>query len=66
MSFTKNPLPKKPIRNFAAIITNEVPTASFIGSLDKITNAEIIKNPPPAPTNQVTKPTIAPSINISG
>ncbi len=43
--------PKKPINDFAAIITREVPTASFIGNFDKITKAGMIKKPPPAPTN---------------
>ena len=52
--------------DFAAIITNDVPTASFIGNLDKRTKAGIIKNPPPAPTNPVTIPTIAPSNRITG
>ena len=58
--------PKNPINDFAAIITKDVPTASFIGNLDKRTNAGIIKNPPPAPTNPVTIPTIAPSNKITG
>ena len=57
--------PQKPINDFTAIIISEVPTASFIGSLDKITNAGIIINPPPAPTNPVSVPSMAPCIKMS-
>ena len=60
------PSPKNPINDLAAIITNDVPTASFIGSLDKRTKAGIIKKPPPAPTKPVTTPTTAPSNKITG
>ena len=58
--------PKKPVKLFTEMITNEVPTAIFIGSFDSITNAGIIRNPPPAPTNPVKSPTKAPSNRIRG
>ena len=58
--------PKKPISDLAAIIASDVPIASFIGNLLKITKAGIIQKPPPAPTRPVTTPTIAPSIKIIG
>lgn len=61
-----SPSPKKPINDLAAIITNEIPTASFIGNLLKNTKAGITRNPPPAPTNPVRMPTKAPSISING
>ena len=38
----------------------------FIGSLDKITKAGMIKNPPPAPTSPVKMPTTTPSNSIIG
>jgi len=60
------PSPKKPISDFAAMITKDVPTASFIGNLLRTTKAGIIKKPPPAPTNPVKTPTIPPSNKISG
>ena len=40
---------KKPNKDFIAMMTNEVPTATFISTFAKMTNAGIIKNPPPAP-----------------
>ena len=58
--------PVNPIKDLAAMINNEVPTACFIGSLLNITSAGIIKNPPPAPTNPVNIPTNAPSNKIIG
>ena len=57
---------KNPSNDFKAIITNEVPTATFISKLDKITSAGIIRNQPPAPIIPVTPPTISPSIRING
>ncbi len=50
-----------PMREFSAMIKSDVPMASFIGILLKITNAGIIINPPPAPTNPVIVPTTIPS-----
>lgn len=61
-----SPSPAKPINDFAAMITKEVPTASFIGSFDNSTNAGMIKKPPPAPTKPVNTPTTIPSNNIIG
>jgi len=58
--------PKKPISDLAAIIKSDVPMAFFIGSLVKITKAGIIKNPPPAPTIPVRRPTNIPSAAITG
>ena len=52
---------KNPNNDLKAIITNEVPTATFISTLAKITRAGIIKNPPPAPTKPVIAPTTTPS-----
>ena len=51
---------KKPNKELKAIITNDLPTACFMGMFVKIINAGIIKNPPPAPRKPVTKPTKKP------
>ena len=53
----------KPIKEFIAIINKEVPTASFIGKPSNKTSAGINKNPPPAPSKPVTKPTEMPLIS---
>ena len=58
-------LPINPMLEFNTIITNEVPIAFFIGSFAKMTNAGIIKNPPPAPTNPAKNPTPKPIIIIN-
>ena len=58
--------PINPVRDFTAIISNEVPTAIFMGSLESTTKAGIIKNPPPAPTKPVSVPTINPSKMMRG
>ena len=41
-------------------MSNDVPTACFIGKPAKKTKAGIIKKPPPAPKNPVTNPTKKP------
>ena len=48
--------PKKPIKEFIAMINNEVPTAFFIGNFANNTNDGIIRNPPPAPTSPIIIP----------
>ena len=53
-----------PINDLTAIINKEVATAFFIGSFANITNAGIIRNPPPAPTTPVRIPITKPSIII--
>lgn len=53
--------PTKPMRDLAAMINNEVPTAIFMGKRANKTKAGIIKNPPPAPTIPVRIPTTPPS-----
>lgn len=53
--------PENPMRDFAAMITSDVPTASFMGIPARITRAGIIRKPPPAPTSPVKIPTRAPS-----
>lgn len=58
--------PVNPIKEFTAIISNEVPMAIFIGILDSKAKAGIIKKPPPAPTIPAIKPTAAPSSNSIG
>ena len=57
---------KNPNRDLKAIIINEVPTATFIFTFANITNAGIIKNPPPAPIKPVMAPTTKPSKRING
>ena len=67
LMFIVNASPKKkPDNDFKAIITNEVPTATFISVFANMTNAGMIKKPPPAPIKPVKAPTITPSINIKG
>ena len=56
----------KPINDLNAIIISDVATAFFIGNFAKRTSAGIIKNPPPAPTMPVKKPTTIPSNAIMG
>lgn len=58
--------PRNPIKDLTAIIRSEVPIAFFIGIFANNTNAGMIKKPPPAPTNPVSKPTRIPSIAITG
>ena len=50
----------KPIKEFKAIMNNDVATASFMLIFKSITNAGTIKNPPPAPINPVIIPTKSP------
>ena len=57
---------KNPNNDLSAIIIKEVPTATFIFTLARITRAGIIKKPPPAPMSPVTPPTSKPSIKMSG
>ena len=57
---------KKPIKDLMAIIIKDVPTATFISTFAKMTNAGIIKNPPPAPIKPVMLPTKRPSNKING
>ncbi len=54
--------PVKPTSELSAIINSDVPIASFIGSLIKITKAGINRKPPPAPRNPVTRPISTPYI----
>lgn len=51
---------KNPIKELNETITNEVPMATFIGVFNKLTNAGMIKNPPPAPSKPVMIPTAEP------
>lgn len=51
---------KNPIREFREMMTSEVPMATFIGVLSKLTSAGIIIKPPPAPTKPVSTPTTDP------
>ena len=48
--------PVKPIKEFRAIMSKDVPMASFIGSLISRTSDGISKKPPPAPNRPVTSP----------
>lgn len=64
VKFSTSPI--NPISDLIAIMSNEVATAFFIGSLAKSTKAGIIKKPPPAPTIPVKTPTTKPSIIING
>ena len=52
--------PQNPIIELIKIISREVPTASFICNPAKKISAGIIKKPPPAPKNPVTKPASSP------
>lgn len=52
--------PVNPISELNAIINNDVPVATFMGSPVKSTSAGIIKKPPPAPTSPVSKPIMIP------
>ena len=62
-----NASPKKnPSSDLNAMIINEVPTATFISTFARITNAGIIKKPPPAPIIPVIPPTSNPSPIING
>ncbi len=64
LKLTVTPLimsPVKPIKELIKMINKEVPTACFIGKSAKKSSAGMIKNPPPAPKNPVTKPTKNPT-----
>lgn len=52
---------KNPMSELSEMITNEVPMATFIGVLSRLTSAGMIINPPPAPTKPVKIPTTDPS-----
>ncbi len=47
---------KTRLKNLVAMMTEDVPTAFFIGIFNKFTKAGIVKNPPPAPNNPVIVP----------
>ena len=51
---------KNPNRELNETMTSEVPMATFIGVFNKLTNAGMIKNPPPAPSKPVMIPTAEP------
>ena len=53
--------PTNPTMDFILIIKIDEAMAFFIGSLPKITNAGMIKNPPPAPTIPVNIPSPSPT-----
>ena len=55
---------KNPSKDLKAIIIKDVPMATFMSMLAKITSAGMIRNPPPAPIIPVTPPTSKPSIKI--
>ena len=52
--------PKKPIKEFIAIINNEVAAAFLIGSFARNNKIGTIMKPPPAPTRPVTIPVKTP------
>ena len=54
--------PINPTMDLILIIKMEEAIAFFIGSFPKITNAGMIKNPPPAPTIPVNMPSPSPTI----
>ena len=52
--------PVNPTRELSAMISNEVPIATFMGILINRTKAGINKKPPPAPSKPVAKPIATP------
>ena len=66
ISIVKASPKKNPSNDLKAIITKEVPTATFMSILAKITRAGMMRNPPPAPIMPVIPPTNKPSIKING